>query len=740
MENKLKQMQDILKLQKTIAEARESQKIKTVEIQEEIEEVQVVNTLPTTYLSANQLKLSAKELTHTLSYADRLKQDDERYEKLQISEEKAKKIRRNLLRLTTGTAAVVPLKCNGESCSFKTTCLTEDTKILMKNGSYRSIKDIKVNDKVYSFNVASKKIVTDTVINSGKTGEEIVYRIKTKYGNSIEATSNHDFLCQTTLGNLNWNSIDNNLSVGFNIVVDDFNQIHNDEAESIGDGYIDTIISIEQIGIRDVYDITIKNNSNFIANNFIVHNCPYFLEGVAPVGLACQPPTSKVLTVDHGYVQMVDLDPTKHKVIHIVTRDGSKQSGGTGKVRASGSTFRKASRPFTGKLVKVVTTTGKSYESTPDHISYIRWNKEAVRDKIAVYLMYKEGKFRIGRTKLLQGGNTTKSHTYGGFSHRCVAEGAEKGWILGVYPDTVTAHMAEEYWSIVTQTPKIMFVASEKSTKHNGFTKWVTNEQIEEHFKSFDMNQEKYEKILKELNLDFNYPLYTKDGDKIDNSVSFNAMTRVRSCNLIPGLMDVYVLKSIKDEKAFTTRSTKDQWDFETIQDIKLVPYTGLVYSLGVDENPNYITDSGIATHNCLVETQLIEYWLEKYQNEFNVDDNSITDMHMIARLCEYDIYDMRVTRYLAENDQTLLVDFISSYDEEGNPISNKATSAAFEVKERIDRLRSKTLKELMATREAKAKIMTTVTNGTTNMTLAQLKQKFDLLVKEKTDLKIVNE
>ena len=422
--DKMKQMQDIMKLQQTISEAREaSKKIQTQEVVVE----EVVNTLPTTYVSANQLKLSAKELTHKVSYLDRLRQNDERYDKLQISEEKAKKIRRGLTRLTTGTAAVVPLKCNGNDCSFKATCLVGDTEVLLKGDILRPIKDIKILDVIYSFDVETQQLQSDKVLAVKAMGSKVVYKIRTKYGNSIEATNDHPFLSENEEGTLYWSTIDTDLIVGSTVLVGDFDQRFAEDIYSIGDAYRDKVISIEVVGTKEVFDITVERNQNFIANNFIVHNCPYFLEGVAPVGLAC------------------------------------------------------------------------------------------------------------------------------------------------------------------------------------------------------------------------------------------------------------------------------------------------------------------------LVELQLIEYWMEKYQNEFNIDDNSITDMHMISRLCEYDIYDMRVTRYLAEHDQTLLVDFISSYSEDGDPISNKATSAAFEVKERIDRLRSKTLKELMATREAKAKILTTVANGTANMNLAQMKQKFDDLVKEKTDLKIVN-
>lgn len=421
-----------MQLQQTIAKAKakEAEENKKQEEAQVVEIVQVEpeNSLPTTYVSANQLKLSAKELTHKVSYLDRLKNEDERYEKLKITTDKANKIRRQLTRLTTGTASVVPLRCNGPECSFKNTCLVGDTKVLLKGGESQKISELVPGLSLYSFNVLTRRIESDTIVAVAHMGQKLVYKISTKYGNSIEATADHPFLTETVTSLLVWDSIDNTLKVGDTLIVDDFDSRFGDESYAIGDCYSDVIISIEEVGIKDVYDITVRNNENFIANNIVVHNCPYFLENVAPVGLAC------------------------------------------------------------------------------------------------------------------------------------------------------------------------------------------------------------------------------------------------------------------------------------------------------------------------LVETQLIEYWLEKYQSEFNIDDGSITDMHMIARLCEYDIYDMRVTRYLAENDQTLLTDFISSFDDDGNPISNKATSAAFEVKERIDRMRSKTLKELMATREAKAKVLSTVANTTNTLNLASLKQKYDELIKEKATIKTVNE
>lgn len=172
------------------------------------------------------------------------------------------------------------------------------------------------------------------------------------------------------------------------------------------------------------------------------------------------------------------------------------------------------------------------------------------------------------------------------------------------------------------------------------------------------------------------------------------------------------------------------------------------VYDISVKNNHNFFANN-ICVHNCelqlmnkapigkdcWIEVNQIKYWMEKYIVEFQVDGSSLTDLHMIAKLCEYDTLEMRATKYLKENDQTLLTDFISSYDEQGNPISNKAVSAAFELKERIDRMRSKTLKELMATREAKAKIVDQTNTKSNISTLSTIKEQLDEMIRNKGKL-----
>ena len=181
--------------------------------------------------------------------------------------------------------------------------------------------------------------------------------------------------------------------------------------------------------------------------------------------------------------------------------------------------------------------------------------------------------------------------------------------------------------------------------------------------------------------------------------------------------------------------------------------YTEDVYDITIKKNHNFIANT-IIVHNCelfkqnehivgedcLIESNLLQYWAEKYKDEFNIDEKSITDLHAIGRLCTYDLYEMRLTRYLSENDQTLLVDFVSSYDENNNPISNKATSAAWETIDKIDRMRSKTLKELMATREAKSKLVQTVTQAHASNSLSALKEKLDQLIKNQSSIVVDSE
>lgn len=107
---------------------------------------------------------------------------------------------------------------------------------------------------------------------------------------------------------------------------------------------------------------------------------------------------------------------------------------------------------------------------------------------------------------------------------------------------------------------------------------------------------------------------------------------------------------------------------------------------------------------SCLVEAQLISYWVEQFMEEFNVDPSRPSEVHLVSELAEINAYEMRITKYLAEQNPTLLQDFEST-NSMGDSITNKEISRAFEVKERLKKNRMRILEALMATREKQAKI-----------------------------------
>ena len=127
-----------------------------------------------------------------------------------------------------------------------------------------------------------------------------------------------------------------------------------------------------------------------------------------------------------------------------------------------------------------------------------------------------------------------------------------------------------------------------------------------------------------------------------------------------------------------------------------------------------------------------MDYWTEQYLEEFNVDPHNITEMHMVSELAEFNIYEMRVTKYLAENHPTLMQDFMVGVDPNGNVISNQDISRAYELKDRIKKSRMKVLDALMATRKEKLKIISTISGSSDSTSkLSDLKNKIMDLSKQ---------
>lgn len=105
----------------------------------------------------------------------------------------------------------------------------------------------------------------------------------------------------------------------------------------------------------------------------------------------------------------------------------------------------------------------------------------------------------------------------------------------------------------------------------------------------------------------------------------------------------------------------------------------------------------------CLIEVDLLAYHTKKFMEEFEVDPNSHSELMLVQELSELMIYEMRVTRFLAEDVEASTLSFEEILTTpEGNEISTKVEHWAWGTKEKIKNRRMKILDSLMALRKSK--------------------------------------
>jgi predicted phage terminase large subunit-like protein len=80
-------------------------------------------------------------------------------------------------------------------------CMTGDTPVLMADGTERPLRDVKVGDRVATYD--NGKLATSTVRNHNSNGLDSVFRIKTICGKIVYANERHPFLVEEH-GQLKW--------------------------------------------------------------------------------------------------------------------------------------------------------------------------------------------------------------------------------------------------------------------------------------------------------------------------------------------------------------------------------------------------------------------------------------------------------------------------------------------------------------------------------------------------------
>ncbi|MBD2393773.1 replicative DNA helicase [Cyanobacterium aponinum FACHB-4101] len=162
-------------------------------------------------------------------------------------------------------------------------CLSGDSLIaLADTNTVVPIRELvsKKDITVFALNEATMKIEKAKVINAFCTGIKPVFCLKTRLGRAIKATANHKFFTIEGWKRLDELSVKDFIALPRYLPSSEISTIklgeivQSDVIKSLAnsDIYWDEITSIEPLGETEVYDLTVENYHNFIANNIIVHN------------------------------------------------------------------------------------------------------------------------------------------------------------------------------------------------------------------------------------------------------------------------------------------------------------------------------------------------------------------------------------------------------------------------------------------------------------------------------------
>ena len=274
------------------------------------EDVQPVPNLPTEFKGSSFLSIKRNKNSNTVEdIVAKFAIQEDVANQVQVTQEQGLRINKALGRMVTGVAAAVPLLCRGDGCSYKESCVTGDTLVLTTKG-HKRIDTLEKGSVIFSYNLETKFLEKDTITAFTPTGIKPIYEIRTKQGNAIKVTSNHLFLTANKNGEFEWLSLDTGLGISSTLVVEDMTITYDDEyLDTYGDCFEDHITSIVYLGEEEVFDITVKNNENFVANNIVIHNCPIFKENAHPLGERCPIEISLIEIWAQEFIEELNIDP-----------------------------------------------------------------------------------------------------------------------------------------------------------------------------------------------------------------------------------------------------------------------------------------------------------------------------------------------------------------------------------------------------------------------------------------------
>jgi hypothetical protein len=107
----------------------------------------------------------------------------------------------------------------------------------------------------------------------------------------------------------------------------------------------------------------------------------------------------------------------------------------------------------------------------------------------------------------------------------------------------------------------------------------------------------------------------------------------------------------------------------------------------------------------CLIEVNLLNEWTRLYAFEYNIDENSFTELQVIRELAEIELMLWRLNENISKPENAELIqDVVVGVDKQGNILTKKETTAFFDAKERLNNRKSRLVKLMVGDRQEKYK------------------------------------
>ena len=105
----------------------------------------------------------------------------------------------------------------------------------------------------------------------------------------------------------------------------------------------------------------------------------------------------------------------------------------------------------------------------------------------------------------------------------------------------------------------------------------------------------------------------------------------------------------------------------------------------------------------CPIEMSMVSQFTSEYLEQLDVNPNNLVEVSMVRDLVDQEVQYLRKTKLLAK--EHFIQENIIGVDQEGQPIFKKELHLAVELEDKLHKRRKDLRNQLLATREAKAKV-----------------------------------